>query len=143
MEALQKVSELGQLELLNTTYVLLLTHIEKAMKNEENRKESVDLAKEILVNLMENLNFKVEISKDLFSLYLYVQQLLINSDRKEAALKEAYKIINILYEAFNEISFNENLLNQSKTAKVISGMTYGKGYLNHMIIEDENRGFEA
>lgn len=143
MNMLNNLSQSTKMELLNTTYVLLLDTIKKAIECEKERVFHVDYARDILRHLMENLNFKVEISKDLFRLYVYVQGLLINGYKHVDKLEEAHKLIMIIYDAYNEIDLKGQIILNQGQSKIISGLTYGKGYLNEMIINDNSKSFEA
>lgn len=143
MNALKELSQSSKMELLNTTYVLLLDTIDKAISEEDKRTYYIDYARDILRNLMETLNFKIELSKDLFRLYVYVQGLLINGYKHKEKLEEAHKLIMIIYDAYNEVDLKGQMVFNQNQSKVISGLTYGKGYLNDMIIHDNRNSFEA
>ena len=143
MNALKELSQSSKMELLNTTYVLLLDTIDKAISEEDKRTDYIDYARDILRNLMETLNFKIELSKDLFRLYVYVQGLLINGYKHKEKLEEAHKLIMIIYDAYNEVDLKGQMVFNQNQSKVISGLTYGKGYLNDMIIHDNRNSFEA
>ena len=64
-------------ELLCITYELFLEQIELAKKSEEpaGRKQAIQKAIKIIQMLVKDLNFEYELSKELFSLYVYVQGL--------------------------------------------------------------------
>lgn len=133
-------------ELLCMTYELLLEEIEKASKIEEmeERKVHIDKAIKVLQMLAEDLNFEVELSKELFRIYVYVQGLLVNGRHTEK-LEEAYKLIHKIYEAYKKIADEEESKAPSmeNAEKIYAGLTYGKTSVNEITIGIDNRGFKA
>lgn len=132
-------------ELLCITYELLLERIKNAGQKEGNeRKIESKKAVEIIQMLVADLDFSIEISKELFRIYVYVQGLLIQSKASEG-FDEAYKLIEKLYSAFKEIAEKEEKSKPSmQNAEVIyAGMTYGKNNLNEISLGSNRRGFEA
>ncbi|WP_054742739.1 flagellar protein FliS [Cellulosilyticum ruminicola] len=132
-------------ELLCITYELLLERIKSAGQKEgKERKIESKKAIEIIQMLVADLDFEIEISKELFKIYVYVQGLLIQSKTSEG-FEEAYKLIEKLYTAFKEITEREEQSKPSmQNAEVIyAGMTYGRNNLNEISLESNRRGFEA
>ena len=133
-------------QLVCITYELFLDCIQEAIKCQgEARRKKVDEAREVLVTLSENLNFEVELAHNLFKLYIYIQDLLINHYKEDSKLEEAYKLIEIIYNGYSQIA-KENI-NQGQAIQnaqtVYAGMTYGKGYLNEVTVESPNRGYRV
>lgn len=133
-------------ELLCITYELLLEQIELATKNEEaeKRKNHINKAIEIIQMLVQDLDFEIELSKELFRIYVYVQGLLVNA-KKNDKLEEAYKLINKIYEAYKKITAEEESKKPSmqNAEAIYAGFTYGKNSINEVTIGGEDRGFKA
>lgn len=145
MITVSSVANASRGQLLCITYELLLERIELAKQKEgQARKIEAKKAIDIVQMLVGDLNFDIEISKELFRIYVYVQGLLIQSKHTEK-LEEAYKLIEKLYVAFKEITKNETQNKPSiQNAEVIyAGMTYGKNDLNEISLGNSKRGFEA
>lgn len=131
--------------LLCITYEILLEEIKKAqIETAQDRKRALKKAVEIIQMLVGDLNFEIDMAKDLFKIYVYVQRLLIqNPDEK--ILEEAYRLIKMLHNAYEEISKEEGLGEPALVnAEVIyAGMTYGKADVNEVSFNNINRGFKA
>ena len=133
-------------ELLCITYELLLERIELAIKSEEadERKKHIHKAIEVVQMLAGDLEFEIELSKELFRIYVYVQGLLINAKENDK-LEEAYKLIDKIYQAYKKITEEEvnKRPSMQNTEAIYAGLTYGKSSINEMTIGGENRGFKA
>lgn len=133
-------------ELLCITYELLLERIELAIKSEEadERKKHIYKAIEVVQMLAGDLDFEIELSKELFRIYVYVQGLLINAKENDK-LEEAYKLIDKIYQAYKKITEEEvnKRPSMQNTEAIYAGLTYGKSSINEMTIGGENRGFKA
>lgn len=140
------VVEATDAQLICITYELFLEAIHKALgKNDKGRAESINHAKDVLGVLTENLNFEVPLSHNLFNLYVYIQNILINHYKEDDQLKEAYELIEIIYKGYTQVAKeSEEVVSTINNAQTVyAGMTYGKGYLNEVMIEQPNRGFKA
>lgn len=132
-------------ELLCMTYELLLEHINQAIKSEcEEQKRYLDKALQIIRMLVEDLDFEIPLSVELFRIYVYVQGLLIQRKKVEK-LEEAYRLLHKIYEAFKKITEEEiNKTPSMQNAEMIyAGLTYGKNEIKETIIRDYDRGFKA
>lgn len=146
MVTVSNVANASQGELLCITYKLFLDHIKEAMdKTGIEQEKHVETGIEIIKNLTENLNFKVEIASRLFEIYIYVQNLLINYKYQEGNLKEAYELIQVIYKGYEEIVKQEKSKKPAmqNAENIYAGITYGKGILNEMTMPNTNRGFKA
>lgn len=132
-------------ELLCITYEILLESIEEAIKYFEtpDKKKYIQKAVQVIQTLTEDLNFEIDLSKDLFRIYVYVQGLLVTARQKEQ-LEEAHHLIYKLYTGFKQVAEKEEIkkpmLKQSES--IVAGMTYGKGQLNETVTH-QNKGFQA
>ncbi|MGL4343816.1 MAG: flagellar protein FliS [Cellulosilyticaceae bacterium] len=140
------IANASQIELLCLTYEIFLEDIEEALQSSgKERKIRVDHAKEVLGQLVEGLNFELEMASYLFKLYIYMQDLLINKWEDDACMMEVHRLMTTIYEGYSQI-LKENQDQKpvmNNTENVYAGMTYGKGYLNEMVIGNEQRGFKA
>ncbi len=137
-------------ELLVINYELLRIEIEEAIasleKNDPQHVEkSIGMAQKFLRELSDSLNFEYSISKELMSLYIYMNKLLVEAQsygRKEA-LEEVKGLLNMLldgWEQMEEIDEEPVIVNGQK---VYAGLTYGKNNLNESVDTAPNRGFKA
>ena len=132
-------------QLLCITYELFLEKVQQAIEAKgEERNLIAKKAINIIQMLAGDLDFNYEISRDLFRIYVYVQGLLIQNKYTEK-LEEAYRLMEKLYIGFKEAAKQEkNTAPSIQNAEVIyAGMTYGKGSLNEVSLENRRRGFEA
>lgn len=146
MVTVSNIANASQGELLCITYEMLLEEIQNAMEEQtkDERKKHIDQAVKIIKMLASDLDFRYDLAHQLFNIYVYVQGLLIKS-RDHVMLEEAYKLINKLYEAYKQITENEqNKKPIMQNAEAIyAGLTYGKDSINEVSLEDFNRGYKA
>ena len=130
--------------LLCITYEILLEHIKQAAQSElEDRQHHLDKANEALKLLTSTLDFKIALSKELFRIYVYVQGLLVSNTKNEK-LEEAYRLVYKLYEAYEQITKDEEGKPSMQNAEAIyAGMTYGTNDINEIYLGSNNRGFKA
>lgn len=131
-------------ELIALTYELFLEAIDQALTSEgELRKKAVERGKDVLKVLTQNLNFEVDLAKDLFDLYVYIQNLLINHFNEADKLQESYNLIHTIYEGYKQIHLGEEVSAIKNAQHIYAGMTYGREQLNEITFEDETRGYKA
>lgn len=130
--------------LLCITYEILLDHIKKAAESEaENKNYHLAKANEAIKLLTSTLDFKISLSNELFRIYVYVQSLLVSNTKKEK-LEEAYRLIDKLYKAYDQITEDENGMPSMQNAEAIyAGVTYGTSDVNEIYLGSTNRGFKA
>lgn len=140
-------------QLIIISYEMLIAEIEDAIVQIENGKEAefsrvMVRAHKILRELSSNLDFQYDISKDLMSMYIYINKKFIDASIKceKESLNEAKRILTILLNGWKEAetkeSINEPLIENGQ--KVYAGLTYGKGTLNEMVYDGStSRGFRA
>ncbi|MGL6173794.1 MAG: flagellar protein FliS [Cellulosilyticaceae bacterium] len=136
----------SQGELLCTTYEIFLEQISGAQKLEGRQKQKcVEVGIEIIKQLVEGLDFKIKISRELFRIYVYIQGLLINHKYNETNLKEAYQLMEMIYIAYKQIVETGAIKTpaMSNVETIYAGVTYGRGTLNEMVMPNTNRGFRA
>ena len=146
MITVSSVANASQGELLCIVYELLLKRFHQITASEgKARKKHIEEAIYIIKTLVEALNFDIEMSHDLFRLYVYVQGLLLAYEVKNDKVEEAYAIIYKLYKGFKEAAIQEKNAGPSmkNVQEVYAGITYNKGQLSEIVLEEVNRGFKA
>lgn len=147
-----RIVNAGQGDLLMITYDMLFVSLEeslKAIESEDAVSFNADMtrAHRLLRELSDNLDFKYEISKDLMSIYIYINKELIDASMKMSVepIERCLSVLRLLYEGFDKVSEEDNkkpLMQNSQ--RVYAGLTYGKGTLNETIYnQSANRGFKA
>ncbi|MZQ75198.1 MAG: flagellar export chaperone FliS [Peptoclostridium sp.] len=104
---------------------------------------SVDKCRDIIAELIATLSGDSEIAMNYKSLYIYLNSLITEAHIKKDTQKfeEAKKIVTPLHEGWSELGeklFQESVEKGNGTA-VVSGMTYGKGYVNDQVSRSEIR----
>lgn len=139
-------------QLLKITYELLLESLKniKACGEEKTEKEfqaAIGRSRQILQELIDTLDFKQELAKDLLRIYVYINGLLMKSliTYDESLINESESLVNRLMEGWEEAIKND--IEESKVMnnaqQVYAGLTYGVDDINESILDDKNRGFQA
>lgn len=103
---------------------------------------AVKQCSKVVSHLQKDLDFKYEISKDLYSLYDFCLRSLAKSIYKAdlAGLEDADKVMKKLQDAFSQIArADESKPMMANAQYVIAGMTYGRAGLNESMAS-RNRG---
>lgn len=96
--------------------------------------ESISKSRAIIAELIATLRGDSDVSIDYKRIYIYLNELITsaNISKDTSKLEEAISIVVPLLEGWAELG--ENMFKESvesgKSTPVMSGMTYGKGYLN-------------
>lgn len=106
------------------------------IKNNDNLKlnESIVKSRNIIAELIVTLKGDSEVTRNYKGLYMYLNKLITNANSSKdiKLLEESIEIVTPLYEGWTELGakmFEEDI-ETSKDNRIVSGMTYGKGYLN-------------
>ncbi len=101
-------------------------------------------ASQVLRHLKKALDYKYDISKNLYSLYDFCERKLAHAmytlDVKD--IDDTLKVMDNIGEAFREIAKNDSspaLMGHAQ--KVSAGYTYGRYDVNESVSVDKNRGF--
>ncbi|MCR5685233.1 MAG: flagellar protein FliS [Lachnospiraceae bacterium] len=149
----RRITQANRSELLLVTYDILLEEIDGAVcahaaGDTAEYTRSVKSAERFIAELMSTLDYSYPISRELLSLYEYVQKLLIKSDitGKPFELQSASGVIAGLRKAYARLAEDDDsapLMENTQT--VFAGLTYGKGTLNETDLDPNavNRGFLA
>lgn len=145
-----RVAEASRSELTVIVYDVILEDIAEAReicgKDRDEFKHLCLHAARFVNELMSTLDFRYGLAKNLLELYIYVNKQLNDaafSGRPEP-LDEAWRVIPRLRDAFAEVAKQDKsgpLM--ANTQQITAGLTYGKGSLNEVTLDDSNRGFLA
>lgn len=139
-------------QLLLITFELLLKGIDRSIEAINNNDEDTYNQTMVKVHkyhreLTDTLDMSYDISRNLLSLYIYINKLLIQAsiEFNKEPLIEAKEIINIILEGFKQAAKGSNTESLIKNPQTLyAGLTYGRGTLNETIInENRSRGFKA
>ena len=148
----RRISQANKTELVVVTYDIILEEIanaKKALAAEavDEYRSALKSAQKFLGELMSVLDYRYAISRNLLSLYEFVQRKLVSSDigGEDRGIDDAAKVISGLRESYAKIaSQDESGAVMENSQNVYAGLTYGKGSLNEMNMSDgSNRGFLA
>ncbi len=138
-----RVSTSSKTELIVVTYDIIEKYIDTAIEAYENDDlDSVvfnlQKAKQFVNNLSSSLDFRYSISRELMSLYIYVNNCLMKDivKRKPNSADIIKQVIGGLRKSFREVSTLDNSGKAMKnTEQVYVGYTYGRSSrLNEMVV---------
>lgn len=108
-------------------------------------KRNLDMARKCLSELMESLDFSMEPSGNLLSLYMYVNRELIRARMKKdaACIINGEKIMTSLYETYKKVSeADTSPAVMCNTQTVVAGMTYGRNDIRENLADQgASRGY--
>lgn len=147
-----RIAGANRRELLIINYEMILTQLDEAIEalnqgDDEHFGQTMIGAHKMLRELSSNLDFNYDVSKELMSIYIYVNKKLIDASinmEKEDVL-EAKKILDILLKGWQlaEVDGDHAPLVEN-SQKVYAGLTYGKNNLNESYdFQARSRGFKA
>ena len=148
----RRLSQCNRGEMIIIVYDILFAYMKDAKSALETGdwdayKQALRKSQETLGELIGALDFKYEIAKNLYALYVFCRNELAKAvyERKAERIDEAEKILRRLYASFTEAAkqdTSEPLM--SNAQQVYAGMTYGKSQLTENYMEmDIHRGFLA
>lgn len=146
-----RISNANEAQLVALMYEGLIKNFEQSIKNIENEdklklNENINKSRNIIAELIATLKGDSEIAMNYKSLYMYLNKLITsaNISKDTEKLREAIEIVTPLYEGWTELGEKtfEEKIEEGKEVGVVSGMTYGKGYLNDDIMS-KGSTFEA
>ena len=134
----ERISKAGPVGLVALNFELTLDFLQKARKmygdNKEQVRQCVTRAREGIENLIQTLDFDVQLSFDFYEIYKYVYGLLCdvqqsNDEKKiNKALDESIEIVGNLAKAWRELANKtvEEPLETGDVPKIYAGLTYDK-----------------
>ncbi|MEJ8552688.1 flagellar export chaperone FliS [Tepidibacter sp. Z1-5] len=141
-----RVATANEAQLVAIIYEGLIDTFNECISNLD-KKESLDIlmdkCRDILAELMGTLTGDSEIANNYKRLYLYINNIITEGymTKDKSKFEEAIKVMKPLYEGWNELGekmYMENI-DTNKAPKVVVGMTYGKGYVNESIMNNQDR----
>ncbi len=148
----RRIAQANKTELVVITYDIILEELagsKSALQKGdiENYRSLVKSALKFLAELMSALDYRYSPSRQLMSLYIYVQKTLIACDvsGSDKGIESAENVLRGLRKSFHEITgLDTSGPVMANSQSVYAGLTYGKGTLTEMNLSDgENRGFLA
>lgn len=139
------------LQLVIINYEIILDYLDTAKENINDDKTfefNLDKARDFLLELRNSLNMTYNISRDLMSLYNYVDQQMAyyKVNKKEEHFDECKKVLSELLDGWKAIEKDETDKTpiMKNTEHLYAGLTYGRnGKLSEYVDTDNRRGFKA
>ena len=145
----RRLSQCNKGEMIVIMYDIFFAYLEEAKEEYKNSdyegyKDAIRQGQKTLNMLIGALDFRYDIAKELYPLYITSKNLLEKAiyQKRVDGICEAEKIMKRLYVGFCEAAKGDNSppLMQN-TQKVYAGMTYGRSSLNENLTDNDNRGF--
>ena len=150
----RRLSQCNKGEMIVIMYEIVFVYLDEAKeahnKNDYSAyKTAIKKAIDSIDTLIHALNFAYDISKQLYSLYVYSKRALAKDnyfypeDEEDIdGIIEAEGVLKRLYNSFQEVAKSDTSAPLMRNAqKVYAGMTYGKNDLNESYIDTIQRGF--
>lgn len=148
----QRIVSASQNDLLVINYEMLMAELDEAIEKFDLQdmaayNTSMGRATKLLNELSQNLDFTYDISKDLMSLYIFVNKKFIEASTQNSVqpLHTAQDVLGTLLVGWKEANRTEDndtpVIQNSQ--QLFAGLTYGKGSLNETVYQDQSRGFRA
>lgn len=144
-----RISQANSTELVVILYEMLLQYVEEgreAIRKQDRQTftESINRARGCLNELLQSVNPRLEVGRNLNQLYLFCIRRLANSQyhMTEAPLSEIEKVLRPLMEAYRTIA-SQNTAGpvMGNSQSVYVGLTYGRNTLSeNMTDQSPNRG---
>lgn len=146
---ISKITQANRSELVVVIFELMLDSISIARnafaeEDLELAEKELKRAQGFLQEMRGSLDFQYEISANLASLYRYVNEQFVKSivRRRDVNLESCERVLKGLMESFQEVAKQDDSEPVMKnTQQVYAGLTYGKGTLNEIAIDVNDRGY--
>ena len=147
----RRIASASPLGLVIITYELALDYLARARetRNDDRQyRQYMQKAHRFFKELPASLNFAIDLSRELMSVYLYVNKLLATAMNMPdmTALEEAESILTKFKESFCAIAHEEadHSPSMENAAKVFAGLTYNhRGQLGEYVDDGGSRGYRA
>ena len=148
-EFTRRLSQCNNGEMIVIMYDIVFAYMDEAkdayaVNSYEDYKAAVRKCQGAIDTLIGALNFKYDIAKELYQLYMYSKNCLAKAmyQNRVDGIEEAERILKRLYASFCEAAKEDTSGPLMKnTQQVYAGMTYGRTNLNENFYEDNHRGF--
>ena len=137
----RRITQANRTQLVVIVYEMLLVYLEDAFR------QNLRMARECIGQMRTSLNFKYDLSKNLFAIYNFADRELAKNiyGTKTDNIDVLKVIFNKLRDAFYKISeqdTSESLMDNIQD--VYAGLTYGRSDLNESLVNyDAKRGYLA
>ena len=148
----QRIVSASQNDLVVINYEMLMAELDEAIEKFDLESmtaynTAMTRATKLLNELSQNLDFAYEISKDLMSLYIFVNKKFIEASTENSVqpLHTAQDVLSSLlvgWKEANKTEANDTPVIQN-SQQLYAGLTYGKDSLNETVYEHQGRGFKA
>jgi flagellar protein FliS len=148
-----RVTQASRSELIVILYEMILSEITEAKKAHEMGElttfdRGLKKSQKYINELIVALDYNYAVSYDLLSLYLYVNKRVVTAiiQKKPDSLESAVSVLNKLLIGFEGVSKADSSGPMMRnTHQLYAGLTYGRGKLNEIDIDPNNRsrGFIA
>lgn len=148
----QRIVSASQNDLVVINYEMLMAELDEAIEKFDLEdmtayNTSMTRATKLLNELSQNLDFTYDISKDLMSLYIFVNKKFIEASTENSVqpLHTAQDVLSSLLVGWKEANKSEanNTPVIQNSQQLYAGLTYGKDSLNETVYENQGRGFKA
>ena len=147
----RRLSQCNKGQMIVIMYDIVFAYLDEAKEaheigDYEQYKIAIKRGQQSIEELQKALDFRYEISKNLYRLYVTSKNLLSKAiyQNRTDGIVEAEKILKSLYASFCEAAQTDTSGSiMRNTQAVYAGMTYGKTSLNENLTGDYNRGFLA
>lgn len=154
----KRITSASRSELVVIIYEVILTDLNDSIEafdqgNSVQFEKSLKHSKRFLKELMASLDYRHKISYELMSLYIYVDKLIVAAmfQRNKKLIEDVIIIMKDLMIGFEGVSKEDSTGPVMKnTEQIYAGLTYGKGVLNEISLDDTSlysvsskRGFKA
>ena len=148
-----RITQANRSELVVVIYDVILDSMREGLESfanddKEGFVEKIRYGQKFLLELMNTLDFKYDISKELLRLYIFVNKQMINSCIKMDAtlIDSAIDVMEKLKAGFVGVAAEDKSEPVMQNVQPIyAGLTYGKGTLNEISygVDVSSRGFKA
>ena len=143
-----RIQQASPARLVVITYELIDEFLQSALDTEDDDvfAHNAEKAKNAVALLMSGLNFDIEMSEDLYDVYLYVFRSLTRAYLRydRAAVKESLTLMRMLQEGFQSAAEQEaSVFPPNENTQIFAGLTYQRDGLSEYIMQNDNRGYRA
>jgi len=154
-----RIASATPVQLVVINHELIVEFLAEALATADNPDEApffaynIDKAKNGLLQLIEGLDFEIEIAHELYNLYMYANERLTKAffgrDREASKeiIIEVQEMFQTLLEGWQSIvdTPDDRILEETipEGHQVYAGLTYGRSGLSEYVKEDDSRGFKA
>lgn len=148
-----RITQANRSELVVVVYDVILDSMREGIEafnsgHKDEFTEKIRYGQKFLLELMDTLDFKYDISKELLRLYIFVNKQMINSCIKldTTLIDGAIDVMEKLKTGFEGVAAEDNSEPVMQNVQPIyAGLTYGKGTLNEISYGTDisTRGFKA